>query len=152
MDEKTVALTPNPFLVIPKIGPVIKSAMFRAKFYGPTFDELKREIFFRPVYWHANEINDSWARASNDALRTLMTCLGSSANAGGPSKWFRISQMIVAFFLVANELWIYRVRLLQRLGQALHGDRDAAGRIWRRIKHKAGEVFAMQRPRRNLSK
>ena len=53
------------------LGARMRAQQFRASFYSPIFDPLKRRIFFLPVRWHARELNEKWTAVEREALNEL---------------------------------------------------------------------------------
>jgi hypothetical protein len=71
LDERALPLTPNGLYLMAGIGSFIKGAMFREAFMGGIFDPLKQRIFFLPVRWHSQLLNDAWVKAEKKSFRTI---------------------------------------------------------------------------------
>ena len=54
-------------------GAKMRAQQFRASFYSPIFDPLKRGIFFLPVRWHARDLNETWTTVER---KCGMSCRG----------------------------------------------------------------------------
>ncbi|HYA29897.1 MAG TPA: hypothetical protein VEI95_13825, partial [Acidobacteriota bacterium] len=51
----------------------LKGLVLHETLTHPAHDPLKRNIFIKPVYWHAREINATWDAVENMAIRVLKT-------------------------------------------------------------------------------
>ena len=55
---------------------LLKAEGFRGAFYSPIFDPLKRQMFSKPLRWHANPINSRWRPIERRSQRILRFSLG----------------------------------------------------------------------------
>ncbi len=109
---------------------------FRQNFLSGFYDPLKRRLFFLPVRWHANPLNEKWNDVERRAERELRRFVGppgeaASSVAGGPLRRFVSAAAhapFVALRLIALS-WIFRKRILFHLSRALRGDRQVFGRF-----------------------
>jgi hypothetical protein len=118
---------------------------------------MKREMFFRPVRWHARPLNAKWREVETESMRTLSAYIEPPANAGTAVSPARMQRNVVAIAgvmlqLVQPVLTIkaYRSAIARRLRQALGGDRAALRRVgWhlqRMLYGLAGRPFHRQPP------
>ena len=61
------------------VNSLLKGRELNAAFYGPYFDPLKRQFFFLPVHWHANELNEKCRQVERKAQKILSIYLGGSS-------------------------------------------------------------------------
>jgi hypothetical protein len=122
------------------IGARLRAQQFRASFYSPIFDPLKRRIFFLPVRWHARELNQKWTAVEREALNELSRWVRSPdddrrSGASGIRSSFRALAAPFLNFALALIRWlgtylVHRRDIRRRLIQALRGDTFAIRRIW----------------------
>ncbi len=118
-----------------RLGANLRAQQFRASFYSPIFDPLKRTIFFLPVRWHARDLNDKWCMVEREALNALLRWVSPP----GTDRERRVSfsHRLTAPFLnfgLAMIRWggtflVHRAEIKRRVGQALRGDTFAVRRI-----------------------
>lgn len=141
--DRPQSLFANPLKQLPFIGELIKGGILRASLLSGIFDPLKLRIFFQPVRWHAQAITPAWAETEARARRVLRRYVWdvdpSTARESCLTMRVRKLLLVPIVFLariwrVVAELSQYRSRLVARLLSALHGDREAWGRIARRVR------------------
>jgi len=138
--DRPQSLVPNPLKMLPVVGEWIKGCILRAALLSGVFDGLKLKIFFTPVRWHAREVTPAWQETEARAVRVLHRYawdLDPSWKGQAHPLWrlFLLLWMpITKVWIVAAEFNQHRSRLAARLFSALRGDREAWGRILRRIR------------------
>jgi len=65
------------------IGEWIKGLVLHETLCHPAHDPLKRNIFIKPVYWHARDVNATWDLVESGALRVLRIYGTHVESAGG---------------------------------------------------------------------
>lgn len=132
MDDRPHSLKSVPYLTVPWIGQLLRKIMFREAFYSPIFDPLKREIFYKPVYWHSRPLNKQWDKTEAQARKTLRSALKRS-----DFRWailgYRIITIPLRFILVLSDFWTFRDLIVKRLAEICTGDVAAARRVGRRL-------------------
>ena len=140
--DRPQSLRPNPIKMLPGIGQLLKGGILRASLLSGIFDPLKQRIFFRPVRWHARALTPAWGETEARTARVLRRYVWDmDSSPVGESSWttrlwelFLMPVLLIArIWRVVAELNQYRSRLAARLFRALRGDREAWGRIARRI-------------------
>jgi hypothetical protein len=122
-----------------KLGTKLRGQQFRASFYSPIFDPLKRRIFFQPVRWHSRELNAKWNHVEREAMTELLRWVKPSADEAKSSN-FRVRALLAFLlapflnFALALIRWsgtflAHRADIALRLSQAARGDRLAIRRI-----------------------
>ncbi len=121
-----------------RIGATLRAQQFRASFYSPIFDPLKRQIFFLPVRWHGRELNENWTAVEHQAMYELLQWVrppADDAKSGSIERGF-LASIAAPFLNLALALirWIgiylaHRKDISRRLMQALRGDKLAIRRI-----------------------
>jgi hypothetical protein len=151
--DRPYSLMANPIKMFPVVGPLFKGGLLRAALLSGIFDRLKLRMFFLPVRWHAGEITLGWkdieARAAG-VLRKYVGDLEATSGCGdeyrgGPTPvpsvlrralwkpFIATLLLVVRIWMVAILLRRHRSRLAARAQAALHGDREAWRRIFRRV-------------------
>lgn len=135
---------------------LVHGAQIRRLFNSHFSDPMKRELFFKPVRWHAKPLNGKWEEVERRSIETLQTYLGADADAS-----FSLSVRQVGLKLLSRvwlglfdpfwELWVYRRAAARRLSQILKGDRLALHRaLWhvrRALHHSMDRAFNEAPPR-----
>lgn len=121
------------------LGATLRAQQFRASFYSPIFDPLKRRIFFLPVRWHARDLNQKWTTVEREALNELSRWVKSpdddrKPGASAVRSFFRALAAPFLNFALALIRWlgtyfVHRRDIKRRLLQALRGDTFAIRRI-----------------------
>jgi hypothetical protein len=117
-----------------------KGVDFHDGFYDGFFDPLKQQIFFLPVWWHADDLNESWAQTEREAQKVLRRWVLPPESEPGknPSRWRESTFIfvIVPLRIAANaqHLWTYREFVYRRFGEMLRGDRRAWNRAIKRLR------------------
>jgi hypothetical protein len=108
----------------PLFGQWGKGALFRAVFYGPMFNPLKRRIFASPVRWHAAPIDEAWIKIENRAQRILDRFLWPSPQRRGTRAFVFLLALVVRIE-VARRLAQRLLVHARRVVRACSGDREA---------------------------
>jgi len=138
-----------------RIHRFVRGNQFRVSFYSPTFDPLKREIFFLPVRWHAGPLNAKWNAVEQKAMRTLRRWVAPPQSGDASMLPLNLQQRsMLALWRSIQYIptfLIYHKLILRRLGQAARGDREAILRIaWhirRELSTLVGRTFDEPPPR-----
>jgi hypothetical protein len=118
-----------------RLGARLRAQQFRASFYSPIFDPLKRGIFFLPVRWHARDLNETWTTVEREAMNELLRWVKPPGDDQKlPASIFRALAGPLLNFSLALIRWIgtyvaHRQDIRRRLLQALRGDTFAVRRI-----------------------
>jgi hypothetical protein len=117
----------------------LRAQQFRASFYSPIFDPLKRRIFFLPVRWHARELNEKWTTVEREARNELSQWVrppdeDRRLGVSGTETFFRklgepFLNFGLALFRWLGTYLVHRRDIKRRLLQALRGDTFAIRRI-----------------------
>lgn len=127
-----------------------KGLVFRDSFYSGYYDPLKQEIFFRPVYWHVTDVNQTWEKAE-EKVRTLLRRYvrpPGTVCERKPLVW-RVCRFVFVILLVritvhTQEFWDHRDSIFQRLGEMARGDRGAWRRAVTRIRSTLRRIAASE--------
>jgi hypothetical protein len=120
-----------------------KGLVFQDVFYSGYFDPLKQRIFFLPVYWHAEELNQHWEKAEKRAQVLLRRFVLPPDIVRKKSPIFLRHWLYVMLIVplriasVAQDFWEHRDAVHGRLVEMLHGNREA----WRRAAKRARLTF-----------
>lgn len=117
---------------IPCIGKIAAKAQFGASFKGAFFDPFKRRIFFLPVRWHAEPLNEKWQAVEDRAMEELRRYAAPPGRSvlfgadGWAEKLHRIgARTLTALFVALRPAFIliyYRQAVWRKLRQGLRGD------------------------------
>jgi hypothetical protein len=120
---------------IPLIGKLAAKAQFGASYKSAFFDKFKRRMFFLPVRWHSQPLNEKWANVEREAMRELLryvTPPGQSTLAGADNlaeKLRRIvGRILVALFVVLRPIFIiiyHRQAVVRKLQLVARADKAA---------------------------
>jgi hypothetical protein len=132
MEENASVFRVIPFLKTPigrHIQRLMRGAEFRKSFYfTPTFDPLKRRIFFLPVRWHARALNERWTVTEKKATFILRQWLGTPLNGIiVPSNLSLTARPRLALAGAVN--WAVRLFVFLQVKEALLGDKRARRRL-----------------------
>lgn len=74
--EADLHFSTRPYLwcLIPIVASEIKKIRLRDLFHGPIMDDLKREIFGKPVYMHYSDLNQNWQNVEAEAQQIINSC------------------------------------------------------------------------------
>jgi hypothetical protein len=126
LHDRPQSLKPRWMFQLPYYGHLLKQLIFNEAFYGPIFDPLKRQIFYRPVYWHARPLNHKWKAVDTRASDVLSHALKQP---GGTSA----GRLMLRIAIVIDNLWINRRPIKRRLFEVASGDRIAIKRVIERL-------------------
>ncbi len=109
---------------------------FRLNFLSGFYDPLKRRLFFLPVRWHANPLNEAWDAVERHAAHELRRFVEPPDETTPDRKRSPLQRLasgarnapLVILRLIAFS-WIFRRRIISHLGHALRGDKEVFRRI-----------------------
>jgi hypothetical protein len=116
---------------------LIHGAQVRWVYHSHFSDPMKRELFLKPVRWHARPLNAAWAVMEDRSTKILRTYLDKSdTEAETKSKSIKQKfgvRLFISIWLAIFEplwlIWIYRHSVARRLNQIARGDRFALERV-----------------------
>jgi hypothetical protein len=159
MDDGPPTTKPTALLKFAFLRDPIHGAQLRRVYHSYISDPMKRDIFFKPVRWHARPINENWLAVERKSLAILATYLnegdggGEDAKAVTPLRRAALNLFISVWLGVFHplcQLWIYRRAVTRRLYQILRGDPAAFNRVmWHlrwSINHILGRPFYERPP------
>jgi hypothetical protein len=145
------------FLKYRALRDLIHGAQVRWVYHSHFSDPMKRELFLKPVRWHAQPINSVWAAVERDSVATLRAYVGNPGADDGSGSIRRRAHLrfLISVWLLIFEplwlVWVYRRSVMRRLKQIVKGDRFALDRVmwhvrarWRQL---SGRIFEEQPPR-----
>jgi hypothetical protein len=160
MDDGPPTAKPTALLNLAFLRDPIHGAQMRRVYHSYIADPMKRDIFFKPVRWHSQPLNENWSAIERKSLSTLATYLNrderrkDGANAIATVRKATLNLFISVWLGVLEpfcQLWIYRRAVARRLNQILRGDLDAFNRVmWHlrwSINHILGRPFYERPPR-----
>jgi hypothetical protein len=145
MDENASVFQKKWFLQGPlgsRIQHLARGAQFRTSFFMPTFDPLKRKIFFGPVRWHGTALNEKWSTTEREAAKILRRWLGTYPNQGdiAESGLPFLSFPVVALGHFLN--FTVRFWLFFKIHKLLRGDRKTWTAGLRRVRQKLRKMLS----------
>jgi hypothetical protein len=144
MDENAWVFRKRKFLKGPlgsHVQKLMRGAQFRTSFFTPTFDPLKRKIFFEPVRWHGRPISQRWYKKEQQAAATLQRWLGNYPKHRdiAPSDLPFLSWPLIAFAHFTN--FFVRALVFIEVGKLLRGDSFAWRRLSRLLNRKMRKIL-----------
>jgi hypothetical protein len=144
MDENASVFFERKFLkgaVGSRIQRLMRGAQFRTSFFTPTFDPLKREIFFEPVRWHAKPLSGQWAKTEREAAGTLRRWLGTHPQNRdiAPRDLPVLSLPLVLFGQFTN--FAIRFLIFIQIQKLIRADRLAWNRVLRAFRRKLNKLL-----------
>jgi hypothetical protein len=120
---------------IPLVGKLVAKVQFGANYKSAFFDRFKRSMFFLPVRWHGQPLNDKWLDVEKRAMTELLRyttppnqSLFFEANSFG-EKLLRIgARMLTTLFVFLRPVFIlvYHHRAVgRRLRQLARADKES---------------------------
>ena len=131
MAEGAVSKTRFPF------DKYLAGHFFKHSFYSGFFDPLKRKLFFLPVRWHAQPLNDKWGEVEERAMIELSRWVtppdeaaASTSMQAAPARLAAtIADLPIAALRSLAYIWIFRRRIGHYAGRMLRGDRQSFARV-----------------------
>jgi hypothetical protein len=112
---------------------------FKQSFYSGFFDPLKRKLFFLPVRWHADPLNEKWSLVERHAMRELRRFVNPPDEGDttefdkAPSRlqWLATAaaRLPLSLLRLLAYAWMFRQRIGQYIGRVLRGDRELLARL-----------------------
>ena len=147
LSDREQPLKPKYWFTNRFIGEWAKGMVLYDTLRHPFIDLLKRNIFVRPVYWHARDINPKWGIVERKALGVLrkfglhpdVIGTGVRGLAVGGIMIARTVHYVCGFFFrfvsMVVYYWIERRRVLGIAIQAIKGDPAARTRVKRSFRY-----------------
>jgi hypothetical protein len=132
--------------VLRRLQKWLKIHQFCASFYGSSFDQLKRDMFFKPVRWHSRALNEKWSVVEQNALASLTPWISPRASdrALDRNGVRRPHPRIGWIMNCVVELIAFRRQIFHRIKQASTGDSAALHRIVWHIKRELFLVLGIR--------
>jgi len=158
LNDREHSLKPQLIYSNRHIGGLARDLVLHLTLADPKIDNLKRNLFIKPVYWHARDINAKWDSVEKEVNTILRKhqldgeAAGNQvANFGYP---YRICAIVVRvtkaillaavyFGLVAGIYWRDRQRVLGVAKQAIKGDPVARKRVKRSIRYFVRQLMGL---------
>lgn len=153
LQDRAVSLARNSRFTGLFTGQLLKGLSLHEALGHPTFDPLKRRLFAKPVYWHADEIRgERWSAIERKAAGILQryggTLIGDAAQRGEArslaSLTVNVARIIRAFYVVpelSRHYWNHRKRVIGIAREALAGDQGARERVRRSLRNLAARIW-----------
>jgi len=140
------------------LGELLKGLVLRETLSDPRIDNLKRNLFIKPVYWHAHDINAKWDSVGNEANRILRkywldaeAAENRVANFGYAYYTCAIIVRVIRIILFAPRYiglvggiyWRDRQRVLGVAKDAIKGDPVARKRVKRSIRYFVRQLMGL---------
>ena len=153
LSDREQSLEPRRIFANRFIGEWVKGLVLHETLSHPAHDPLKRNIFIKPVYWHARDINAKWDSIEKKAtavLRTYGLRVGAAGrdaatvyNTDGMRIFIigiiRPICLALAYFRgvagILTHYWTNREHVLDIAKQAIRGDPVARKRIKRSVRY-----------------
>lgn len=148
LDDKPISTEPRKLLLNKYLSTWIKKVTLYDTFHNNVFDPLKRRLFFTPVRWHANDLDQEWNFLEKKVIKIIENSVGLHTRVL-QNTYFSISAIrynlnfffIELCFLIARVSlrtnWFFRYywegkgRITMVVIRALSGDAVARERIGR---------------------
>jgi hypothetical protein len=118
---------------IPLLGKLVAKVQFGANYKSAFYDRFKRRMFFLPVRWHAQPLNEKWPEIETCAMHELLRYVTPPDQSlffladGIGEKLRRIgARVLTTLFVVLRPVFIivyHRQAVWRKLRQAARGDR-----------------------------